>query len=92
MFKTHRGTHTTTWFHRISQEFEIDTQGWMRGLHWWQELREKGGKREGDTHQRVKGEMHLDAAGEEIAGEEGWLPARKRSPETESRGWPEGRK
>jgi hypothetical protein len=31
MFKAHRGTHTTTWFHRISQEFEVDTQGWKRG-------------------------------------------------------------
>jgi hypothetical protein len=31
MFKAHRGTHTTTWFHRISQEFEIDTQGERRG-------------------------------------------------------------
>jgi hypothetical protein len=33
-----------------------------------------------------EGEMHLDATGEEIAGEEGWSPARKRSPETEREG------
>jgi hypothetical protein len=51
--------------------------------------REKKGKRERDSHQRGKG-MHLDAAGEETAGEEGWSPARGRLPETE-RGWPEGR-
>jgi hypothetical protein len=44
--------------------------------------REKGKEREGDSHQRGKG-MHLDAAGEEIVGEEGWSPARGRLPETE---------
>jgi hypothetical protein len=42
MFKAHRGTHFTTWFHWNSQEFEMGTKGWKRGLHWWQELREKG--------------------------------------------------
>jgi hypothetical protein len=70
MFKADRETHFTTWFHWNSKEFLMGTKGWKRGLHWWQELREKGGKRErrGYSPDR-EGEKHLDAAGEEIAGE-----------------------
>jgi hypothetical protein len=49
---------------------EKGTRGGRGGVHWWQELREKGGKRErrGYSPER-EGEKHLDAAGEEIAGE-----------------------
>jgi hypothetical protein len=69
MFKAHRGTHTTTWFHRISQEFEIDTQGWKRGaLLVAGAQRERGKEREGDSHQRWKGRCT-------------WTPPVKRSPE-----------
>jgi hypothetical protein len=45
-------------------------------------------ERKGERERRgcspeMEGEMHLDAAGEEIAGEEGWSPARKRSRDRE---------
>jgi hypothetical protein len=50
--------------------------------------REKGERERRGFSPEREGEMHLDAAGEEIAGEEGWSPARGggRSPETENRG------
>jgi hypothetical protein len=47
MFKAHRGTHMTTWFYWISQEFGIDSQGWKRGASLVTGAhREKKGKRE----------------------------------------------
>jgi hypothetical protein len=86
--KEHIAQHGFTGIHKIWNR----AQGWKRGASLVTGThREKKGKRERerDSHQRGKG-MHLDAAGEETAGEEGWSPARGRLPETE-RGWPEGR-
>jgi hypothetical protein len=65
MFKAHRETHTTTWFHRISQEFEMSTKGWKRGLHWLEKLREREKTEgEGATHRARAGEEHwVEVAG-----------------------------
>jgi hypothetical protein len=70
MFKAHRETHTTTWFHRISQEFEMSTKGWKRGLHWLEKLRER---------EKTEGE---GAAHRARAGEEHWVEVAGARPET----------
>jgi hypothetical protein len=45
-------------------------------LHWWQELRETGKRERRGYTPEMEGKMHLDVAGEEIAGEEGRSLAR----------------
>jgi hypothetical protein len=75
MFKAHRGTHTTTWFHRISQEFEIDTQGWKRGAHCPEKWRERERECRGVSPERRAGlgtgSPEDRRRGGEIAGEGG---------------------
>jgi hypothetical protein len=64
---------------------ELTTRVEERGFTGDRSTQREKGKRERDSHQRGKG-MHLDAAGEETAGEEGWSPARGRLPETREAG------
>jgi hypothetical protein len=75
MFKAHRDTHTTTWFHRNSKRFEICAKGGKKGHHWAESERREGG--EGTAaHQREKGRAGTVSPedrrrGGEIAGEGG---------------------
>jgi hypothetical protein len=77
MFKAHRDTHTTTWFHRNSQRFEICAKGGKKGHHWAESERREGGGGEGTAaHQREKGRAGTVSPedrrrGGEIAGEGG---------------------
>jgi hypothetical protein len=86
MFKAHRDTHTTTWFHRNSQNLNWAQRVEMGRLHWLEKLREGEDRA---AHQREKGwAQQLEVAGarpETVDAGEGWIAGkREQSQRTES--------
>jgi hypothetical protein len=88
MFKAHKDTHTTTWFHRNSQRFGIDNKGGREVLSWWHEQREERGEDKA-AHQREKGRaQQLEVAvarPETVDAGERWIAGEREQPQrTES--------
>jgi hypothetical protein len=84
MFKAHRGTHFTTWFHWNSQGFEICTRGGKKSLC---TTEQRGRKTEGEKELLTE-RSEEQAQTQEIAGAR-WSPVRggrRRGSENRQRG------